>query len=114
VKRLIHTQFPEWAELPVVPVENGGWDNRTFRLGDKMSVRLPSASAYPLRLQRNTVGFRHSSHICPYRSWFRLVLALRHPVTHGRGPSTAGSTASLRASIVSVISVAFPWILPIF
>lgn len=46
VKRLICTQFPQWAELPVVPVENGGWDNRTFHLGDRMSVRLPSAPGY--------------------------------------------------------------------
>lgn len=46
VKRLIRAQFPQWADLPVVPVQNGGWDNRTFHLGDKMSVRLPSAAAY--------------------------------------------------------------------
>lgn len=46
VRGLIRVQFPQWAEFPVVPVENGGWDNRTFRLGDRMSVRLPSAPAY--------------------------------------------------------------------
>ncbi|WP_376704972.1 aminoglycoside phosphotransferase family protein [Mesorhizobium sp. ISC25] len=46
VRRLIAAQFPEWADLPVEPVEPGGWDNRTFRLGDRMSVRLPSAAAY--------------------------------------------------------------------
>jgi aminoglycoside phosphotransferase (APT) family kinase protein len=28
VKQLIRTQFPQWAELPISPVENGGWDNR--------------------------------------------------------------------------------------
>ncbi len=36
VKQLVRTQFPQWAELAVAPVENGGWDNRTFRLGDSM------------------------------------------------------------------------------
>lgn len=46
VARLLTGQFPEWAELPVVPVEPGGWDNRTFRLGDTMAVRLPSAEVY--------------------------------------------------------------------
>jgi aminoglycoside phosphotransferase (APT) family kinase protein len=46
VKKLIRTQFPQWAELPIAPVENGGWDNRTFRLGDSMSIRLPSALCY--------------------------------------------------------------------
>ena len=34
VARLVAAQFPEWADLPIAPVENGGWDNRTFRLGD--------------------------------------------------------------------------------
>ena len=52
VKRLIRTQFPQWAELPVVPVENNGWDNRTFHLGDKMSVRLPSAPAYAAQVAK--------------------------------------------------------------
>jgi aminoglycoside phosphotransferase (APT) family kinase protein len=46
VSRLVTTQFPEWAELPVRPVEADGWDNATFRLGDTMSVRLPSAEHY--------------------------------------------------------------------
>ncbi len=52
VKWLIRTQFPEWAALPVAPVENGGWDNRTFRLGDSMSVRLPSALAYVAQVEK--------------------------------------------------------------
>jgi len=46
VSRLVRTQFPEWAQLPVRPVEVDGWDNATFRLGDTMSVRLPSAWHY--------------------------------------------------------------------
>lgn len=46
VRRLIETQFPQWAHLPVRKVEPGGWDNRTFLLGDEMSVRLPSAAGY--------------------------------------------------------------------
>ena len=46
VERLIRTQFPQWAGLPVAPVERDGWDNTTFRLGDEMSVRLPSADYY--------------------------------------------------------------------
>lgn len=46
VERLIAEQFPQWARLPVRPVDLDGWDNRTFRLGDEMSVRLPSAEGY--------------------------------------------------------------------
>ncbi|MES0036801.1 phosphotransferase [Mesorhizobium sp. M0046] len=52
VRRLIAAQFPEWADLPVEPVEPGGWDNRTFRLGDRMSVRLPSAAAYVAQVEK--------------------------------------------------------------
>ncbi len=46
VRRLISAQFPRWADLPVEPVVPGGWDNRTFLLGEGMVVRLPSAEAY--------------------------------------------------------------------
>jgi aminoglycoside phosphotransferase (APT) family kinase protein len=46
VSRLVRTQFPQWAQLPIRPVEVDGWDNATFRLGDTMSVRLPSAEHY--------------------------------------------------------------------
>ncbi|WP_198153720.1 aminoglycoside phosphotransferase family protein [Catenuloplanes japonicus] len=46
VRRLIEAQFPQWAALPIRPVEVDGWDNRTYRLGDTMSVRLPTAPGY--------------------------------------------------------------------
>jgi aminoglycoside phosphotransferase (APT) family kinase protein len=46
VKRLIAAQFPQWSDLAVTPVEVDGWDNRTYRLGDDMSVRLPTAAGY--------------------------------------------------------------------
>jgi aminoglycoside phosphotransferase (APT) family kinase protein len=52
VKQLIRKQFPQWAELPVAPVGNGGWDNKTFRLGDRMLVRLPSASRYVAQVEK--------------------------------------------------------------
>lgn len=46
VRKLISSQFPQWAHLHVEPVNPGGWDNRTFHLGTSMSVRLPSAACY--------------------------------------------------------------------
>ena len=46
VAGLIEDQFPQWADLPVRPVEADGIDNTTFRLGQTLSVRLPSADAY--------------------------------------------------------------------
>ena len=44
VRRLVAGQFPQWAALLVWPVAVGGWDNRTFHLGEHMIVRLPSAA----------------------------------------------------------------------
>ncbi len=52
VRRLVATQFPRWADLPVRLVEFGGWDNRTFHLGADMTVRLPSAEQYALQVEK--------------------------------------------------------------
>ena len=52
VTRLIAVQFPQWAHLPIEPVEFTGWDNRTFHLGDEMSVRLPSAAWYADQVEK--------------------------------------------------------------
>ncbi len=46
VQRLVAEQFPQWSDLPVRPVERGGWDNRSFRLGDALVARLPSSAEY--------------------------------------------------------------------
>ncbi len=52
VGRLITAQFPQWADLAIKPVEFDGWDNRTFRLGEDMSVRLPSAEWYAGQVEK--------------------------------------------------------------
>jgi aminoglycoside phosphotransferase (APT) family kinase protein len=52
VSRLVASQFPEWADLPVRQVSLQGWDNRTFRLGDELSVRLPSAAGYVPQIEK--------------------------------------------------------------
>jgi aminoglycoside phosphotransferase (APT) family kinase protein len=52
VRRLIAAQFPRWAGLPVRQVLPGGHDNRTFRLGDELSVRLPSGDWYALQVAK--------------------------------------------------------------
>jgi aminoglycoside phosphotransferase (APT) family kinase protein len=50
--RLMASQFPHWAELTVRQVEHDGNDNRTFRLGDDLAVRLPSADRYGMQALR--------------------------------------------------------------
>lgn len=52
VARLVSTQFPDWAGLPLTRIEPGGWDNCSFRLGDTMLVRLPSALWYANQVSR--------------------------------------------------------------
>jgi aminoglycoside phosphotransferase (APT) family kinase protein len=41
VRRLLEGQFPQWAGLPIRPVESYGTDHDIYRLGDDLSARLP-------------------------------------------------------------------------
>ena len=41
VRRLLAAQFPQWADLAIVPVHSAGTDNALYRLGDDKIVRLP-------------------------------------------------------------------------
>jgi aminoglycoside phosphotransferase (APT) family kinase protein len=80
VGRLLNDQFPQWAELPIRPVEPGGWDNRTFRLGPDLLVRLPSAE-------------RYASHVAKEQTWLpRLAPELPLPIPEptGKGRPAAG------------------------
>lgn len=52
VAGLVAEQFPQWAGLPVERIALDGWDNTTFRLGDALSVRLPSADAYVAQVHK--------------------------------------------------------------
>jgi len=51
-RRLVDTQFPYWADLPIGPVEWAGWDNRTYRLGERMKLRLPRAARYAMQVEK--------------------------------------------------------------
>lgn len=52
VRRLIDGQFPQWAHLPIAAVELDGWDNRSFRLGADLTVRLPSGNWYAQQVDK--------------------------------------------------------------
>lgn len=75
VSRLVATQFPQWATLPVKSVEPGGWDNRTFHLGPTMTVRLPSAEGYALQVAKE---HRWLPYLAP-----RLPLPIPVPLAKG-------------------------------
>jgi aminoglycoside phosphotransferase (APT) family kinase protein len=73
---LVREQFPQWATLPVVPVDVDGWDNTTVRLGDELSVRLPSAERYLAQVAKE---HRWLPALAPH-----LPLRIPEPVAMGR------------------------------
>jgi len=51
-RNLIAEQFPEYSNLPITDVEKQGHDNRTYRLGDDMLIRMPTAAGYALKVPK--------------------------------------------------------------
>ena len=51
-RKLIAEQFPEYSNLLIVDVEKQGHDNRTYRLGDDMLIRMPTAADYALKVPK--------------------------------------------------------------
>lgn len=41
VRRLVDTQFPQWADLPLRLVDPAGSDHAIYRLGEDLAVRIP-------------------------------------------------------------------------
>lgn len=52
VAALVADQFPQWADRPITRVKPGGWDNRTFRLGEDLLVRMPAAAHYIAQVEK--------------------------------------------------------------
>lgn len=75
VRRLLATQFPQWADLPVAPVPQSGMDNATFRLGDDLSVRLPRYAHWAGQVDRE---HRWLPHLAPH-----LPLPVSEPLAKG-------------------------------
>lgn len=54
-EKLILDQFPEFAHLNITEVEKQGHDNRTYRLGENMLIRMPTAESYALKVPKEQV-----------------------------------------------------------
>jgi aminoglycoside phosphotransferase (APT) family kinase protein len=79
-RRLIDSQFPQWSDLPIAAVELDGWDNRTFRLGSELTIRLPSGDWYAQQVDKE-------------QRWLPVLapqLPLRIPTPVARGEPDAG------------------------
>lgn len=80
VRRLVSKQFPAWADLPVRSVSEQGNDNRTFRLGKEMSVRLPSAPRYAASVAKEQAWLKR---LAPH-----LPLPIPAPIAVGQPDET--------------------------
>jgi aminoglycoside phosphotransferase (APT) family kinase protein len=76
VHQLVIDQFPQWSDLAIRAVANGGWDNWTFHLGSQMSVRLPSAAEYALAVEKEHRWL-------PQLAW-QLPLPISIPLAKGK------------------------------
>src|ERR1043165_4997376 len=52
VRRLLRAQFPQWADLPLRPIEPSGTDHTLFRLGNDLVVRVPIVERVTEQSQR--------------------------------------------------------------
>ena len=50
--KLIKDQFPNYSHLAITEVKVQGHDNRTFRLGPDMLIRMPTAESYALKVPK--------------------------------------------------------------
>ena len=75
VRRLIDRQFPQWQRYPIQKIAPGGWDNRSFRLGSDLTVRLPSHSTYVAQVAKEQRWLPQLAS--------RLAMAIPMPVAMG-------------------------------
>jgi aminoglycoside phosphotransferase (APT) family kinase protein len=79
VRRLVDTQFPQWAGLDLKLVDPAGSDHVIYRLGEELSVRLPR---HPGAVGQALKEFQWLPQLAPH-----LPLAIPEPVGVG-GPGS--------------------------
>ncbi len=53
VRRLLESQFPQWAGLPLSRVDSGGTENAVYRLGEELALRLPYRAAQAQQVDKD-------------------------------------------------------------
>ena len=79
VKKLIKEQFPQFSHLEIKPVEFMGHDNRTFYLGNQMSIRLPSSGEYASQVEKEWKWLNYLAD--------KLSMPIRKPLFLGKANS---------------------------
>jgi aminoglycoside phosphotransferase (APT) family kinase protein len=75
VRRLIASQFPQFADLHLAPVPSAGTVNALYRLGDHLVVRLPRVARYADGLEKE---YNWLPKLAPH-----LPLAIPEPLAMG-------------------------------
>lgn len=77
-RRLVASQFPAWAHLPLQRVASAGTVNAIFRLGDGLALRIPRAESYVWGR-----GALEASHAWLLAAGPELPLSIPEPVAIG-------------------------------
>lgn len=89
--QLIAEQFPEFSHLPIVDVEKQGHDNRTYRLGDRMLIRMPTGADYALKVPKE-------QELLPQLAK-RLSLPIPTPIKMGKPSAYTEETSAVAREI---------------
>ena len=76
VRCLLVAQSPQWADLPIEPVQSAGTDNAIYRLGDELAARLPRIPSATGQVEKE---HRWLPRLAPL-----LPLAVSLPLARGR------------------------------
>lgn len=76
VHRLICHQFPHWSDLPIRPIIPGGWDNKTFRLGDDLLIRMPTAAQYASQVEKEHMWLPKLAPFLPLRIPYPVAMGM--------------------------------------
>ncbi len=74
VAGLVAAQFPEWASLRVERVASNGTDNAMYRLGDRLSVRMPKIHWAVAPLEREFAWLPRIAAALPFAAPVPLAL----------------------------------------
>ena len=75
IQQLLDEQFPQWAQLPIKPIQSIGTDNAIYQLGVDMCVRLPRLPDVAQSIETEQKWLPH----------FSTTLSLGIPALIGKG-----------------------------